>query len=1007
MAVITCGYPQRRLLRSVNALLSNANAAVLASSCLSQRFSCTLPKPSVKDPLFHALDTFESRHVGPTSKEQEYQLQTMGYDKLEEFLNDVIPESVRATKPVKFKGPVGYSEKELEALANEIGRRNRLVKSFIGMGYYNTKLPSVIERNVLENPAWYTQYTPYQAEISQGRLEAMINYQTMIIDLTGLPITNASLLDEGTAAGEAMAMLMNADKKKRKVFLVDSRIFPQTVAVLRTRATGFNIDIRVVDLSVDLINQHSKDAFGIMVQYPAADGAVEDYADLAAAAHAGGMKVSAATDLLALTLLKAPGEWGADVAVGSTQRFGLPMGFGGPHAGFFSCTEEFKRKMPGRLVGLSKDRLGNPAYRLALQTREQHIRREKATSNVCTAQALLANLSVFYAMYHGPEGLKKIANRIVAATTVLRKGLEQAGYRIVNKAHFDTLTVSVPYAADVIASALANGYNLRKIDERHVGISLDECSTYRDLDVLFEVFNVQRSVFEVAKSSGISDFSNASIPQSVRRTSEFLTHPIFSKYHSETEMMRYLHHLQSKDLSLAHAMTPLGSCTMKLNGVTEMKTISNPNFSSLHPYVPTKQTEGYRMLIHDIERDLAAITGFDATSVQPISGASGEYAGLSVIRAYQKSIGEGHRNICLIPVSAHGTNPASAAMAGLKVVPVKCLPNGYLDIEDLKAKASKHADHLAAFMVTYPSTFGVYEPHVKEALEIVHQHGAQVYFDGANMNAMVGYCKPAEIGGDICHFNLHKTFCIPHGGGGPGVGPIACKKHLAPFLPGNPIVKTGGEQAISAVSSAPFGSASILPISWAYIKMMGESGLRGATTAALLNANYMATRLSKHYSILYTNEKNRCAHEFIVDFRSFKKTADVDATDVAKRLQDYSFHAPTLSFPIANTLMVEPTESESLQELDRFCDALISIREEIREIEDGKQPRDNNLLKNAPHPLKDIVSEKWDRPYSRERAVYPVANLKERKFWPAVARLDDPYGDTHLFCTCPPVENAN
>ncbi|EPY52694.1 glycine cleavage complex subunit P [Schizosaccharomyces cryophilus OY26] len=976
----------------------------------SFHLTCSLNNTSRKN-IVPPLDTFGRRHIGPSKKEQEYQLSTLGYKDFESFLNDVIPENVRANGNNNKHFPLintdkshtapNYSESEFGELVENVANKNQLVKTLIGMGYYNVKIPPAIIRNVFENPEWYTQYTPYQAEISQGRLESMMNYQTMITDLTGLSISNASLLDEATAAGEAMVMVMGSDRKKRKTFLVDSKIYPNTLSVLRTRARGFEIDVKVVDISTEVIKANEKDAFGILVQYPGADGSIFDYSHLASTAHASNMRVVAATDLLALTLMKTPGEWGADVAVGSTQRFGLPMGFGGPHAGFFACNDEFKRKMPGRLVGLSKDRLGNPAYRLALQTREQHIRREKATSNICTAQALLANMSAFYAIYHGPEGLRQIAARIYAITNVLKCGLESAGFKILNKNHFfDTLTINVQSADALIKRALAHGYNLRKVSDTSISISMDESITNEDLSQLFNVFQISSSpeAFTEKLNSGksvntVDELVVSAFPKELQRQTPYLQHIVFNRYHSETELMRYIRYLQSKDLSLAHAMIPLGSCTMKLNAVSEMNPVSNPKFANIHPYAPKDQVQGYEFLINDLELMLTNLTGFDAASFQPNSGASGEYTGLSVIRAYQKSIGEDYRNICLIPVSAHGTNPASANMAGLKVVSVKCLNNGNLDLDDLKVKAEKYSDNLAAFMVTYPSTFGIFEHGVKETLSIIHENGGQVYFDGANMNAMVGLCKAGELGADVCHFNLHKTFCIPHGGGGPGAGPICVKSHLADFLPSSPVVKCGGTKSIGSVSSSPYGSASILPISWAYMRMMGLDGLRDASKAALLNANYMAARLAPYYKLVYSNENNRCAHEFILDAREFKATASIEATDIAKRLQDYSFHAPTLSWPITNTLMVEPTESESMYEMDRFCDALISIRQEIREIEEGKQPKDNNLLTNAPHPQKDLVSEEWNRPYSRERAVYPVPILSERKFWPTVARLDDAYGD--------------
>jgi glycine dehydrogenase len=835
----------------------------------------------------------------------------------------------------------------------------------------------------------------------------------MVTDLTGLAISNASVLDEATAAGEAMTMslaTLPASRQKRpgRTFFVDSKVHPQTIAGLASRAEGFGIKISVGDaLDLSKVKEVGQDLIGVLVQYPATDGSIHDYSKLSETVHKLGAPLSVATDLLALTLLKSPGEFGADIAFGNAQRFGVPMGYGGPHAAFFATADKLKRKMPGRLIGLSKDRLGDPAYRLALQTREQHIRREKATSNICTAQALLANMSAMYAVYHGPSGLKAIAERVHSMARILAEGVERLGFEVnggstADGGYFDTVSIKVNDANDVAAKITEwYGINLRVLDAHRVSATMDETVSMRDLEDLLAALSAfaeripgrltwSQMLQEIAEDLEITVTKPAEVPEAVRRTSSYLQHPVFNKYHSETEMLRYIHHLQSKDLSLANSMIPLGSCTMKLNATTEMLPITWPEFSTLHPFVPLDQAQGYKVVLDELEADLADITGFDAVSLQPNSGAQGEFAGLRVIRAYFKSLGQNERDVCLIPASAHGTNPASASMAGMRVVTIKCDPkSGDLDMADLKAKAQKYKDHLAAIMITYPSTYGVFEPQVKEACEVVHSFGGQVYMDGANMNAQIGLCSPGEIGADVCHLNLHKTFCIPHGGGGPGVGPIGVKKHLAEFLPGHPVVPTGGAKAIAPVSAAPWGSASILPISWSYIKMMGARGLTHATKITLLNANYMAARLSAHYPILYTNSKGRCAHEFILDTRGLKETSGIEAIDIAKRLQDYGFHAPTMSWPVPNTLMIEPTESENLQELDRFCDALISIRHEIKEIEDGKAPREGNVLKMAPHTMKDLITGDWERKYSREKAAYPLSYLKERKFWPTVTRIDD------------------
>ncbi|RSL86331.1 hypothetical protein CEP51_002848 [Fusarium floridanum] len=989
-------------------------------------------------------ELFSRRHIGSESAEQQEMLKVLDppVSSMEEFLEQTIPPQVRR----KQKGlnlveqweesgaetsvpPNGRSEAFIQKQMRKLGNNNTVYESFIGAGYYGTQVPAVIQRNVLENPAWYTSYTPYQAEISQGRLQSLLNFQTLITDLTGLDIANASVLDEATAAAEAMTMSMaNAPRAKgKKTFVISETCHPQTLAVLQSRAEGFGIDLVIGDVLADnskLVREAEGTLIGALVQYPDTNGGVHDYQQLADIVHEKKALLSASTDLLALTMLKPPGEFGADIAIGSSQRLGVPLGYGGPHAAFFATSEKYKRKIPGRLVGVSKDRLGKPALRLALQTREQHIRREKATSNICTAQALLANMSAFYAIYHGPKGLKTIAQDIwgktrLAQSLILEKGefkLHTDGVREDGSVLFDTVTLqaSPEIIAKVHEKASLQSINLRRVADDKVGFSLHEGVTLESLGNLVKCFGVSEAEFKAALESDSAKFLNDEIPSALQRKSTYLEQPVFNQYHTETELLRYIYLLQSKDVSLVHSMIPLGSCTMKLNATTEMLPVSDPGISNMHPFAPVEQASGYQALISSLSKNLSEITGMDATTLQPNSGAQGEFAGLRVIKRYHEAKEGGEkRTVCLIPVSAHGTNPASAAMAGMKVVPIKCDgKTGNLDIEDLKAKCAKHADELAAIMITYPSTFGVFEPEVKQVCDLVHQHGGLVYMDGANMNAQIGLCSPGDIGADVCHLNLHKTFCIPHGGGGPGVGPIAVKKHLAPYLPGHPEIDpqrgdaARAETAVAPISAAPWGSASILPISHTYILMMGGDGLTKQTGTALLNANYIMSRLLPHYKVVYTNSNGRCAHEFILDVRPFKETAGVEVADIAKRLADYGFHSPTMSFPVSGTLMIEPTESESRAELDRFCDSLIQIRKEIADIESGKTPKENNLLKNAPHPQEDLVSSEWDRPYSREEAAYPLPWLREKKMWPSVARVDDAYGDTNLFCTCPPVEGS-
>ncbi|WP_454457668.1 aminomethyl-transferring glycine dehydrogenase [Thauera phenylacetica] len=938
-------------------------------------------------------DDFVGRHVGPDAAETRAMLDVLGLESLDQLIDKVIPASILSAAPLAL--PEGRSEPEALALLRAIADKNRVLRSFIGTGYHDTFTPTVILRNVLENPAWYTAYTPYQPEISQGRLEALLNFQTMVTDLTGLEIANASLLDEATAAAEAMAFCQRLSKSKAKAFFVSRDCHPQTIEVVRTRAEPLGFEVIVGDAATELA---AHEVFGVLLQYPASTGEVSDYAAIVAAAHDKKALVVVAADLLALTLLKPPGEFGADVAIGSTQRFGIPMGFGGPHAAYFATRDEHKRVMPGRVVGVSIDSHGKKAYRLAMQTREQHIRREKATSNICTAQALLAIMASMYACYHGPAGLTTIARRVHRLTATLAAGLRRLGVDVPTTAFFDTITVRVADAAAVHATARAAGMNLREIDAGTVGIALDETTRRADVEALWAVFG---SGVAAPDFDAVESLVQDALPAAQLRSSAFLTHPVFSAYQSETRMLRYLRSLADKDLALDRTMIPLGSCTMKLNATTEMIPVTWPEFGGLHPFAPADQTQGYAQLTAELEQMLCACTGYDAVSLQPNAGSQGEYAGLLAIRAYDASRGEGHRDVCLIPSSAHGTNPATANMAGMRVVVVACDANGNVDVADLKAKAAQHADQLAAIMITYPSTHGVFETAVREITDIVHAHGGQVYIDGANLNAMVGLCGPGQFGGDVSHLNLHKTFCIPHGGGGPGVGPIGVKSHLAPFLPGHGSV---GLEGIGAVAAAPWGSASILPITWTYITLMGRDGLRHATVMAILNANYIARRLEPHYPVLYRGENGLVAHECILDLRPLKDSTGISVDDVAKRLMDFGFHAPTMSFPVPGTLMIEPTESESKAELDRFCDAMIAIRAEIAKVASGEFDARDNPLVNAPHTAEAIAGE-WPHPYSRELAAYPVASLRGNKYWSPVGRVDNVYGDRNLVCACPPMSD--
>jgi glycine dehydrogenase len=957
---------------------------------------------------FDNTDKFVRRHVGPNEDEVTEMLKVIGAASLDEMIKETVPENIRLKEDLKLDPPL--NEYKMIQLLGEIAKKNRIMKSYIGMGYYGTVTPSVIMRNILENPGWYTQYTPYQAEISQGRLEALMNYQTAVADLTGLPIANASLLDEGTSAAEAMAMFFASrkpDKNNANKFFVSQECFPQTIDVLITRAEPHGIEI--------VIGDHKKleltdDLFGILVQYPSETGELYDYTELFKKAHEKNIFTVTAADIMSLAILTPPGEFGSDAAIGSTQRFGVPMGYGGPHAGYFACKDEFKRLLPGRIIGISIDSQGNRAFRMALQTREQHIRREKATSNICTAQVLLAIMAGMYAVYNGPEGIKAIAQKIHALACILDKGLKEAGYKQMNASYFDMLKIDLGENAKEKISSFRKKFeekriNLRYMGDRYIGISVDETADIKDIQTIISIFAGESDKdFSKYKADLTSVNIEDNIPASLIRKSKYMQHSVFNRYHCETEMMRYIHRLEMKDLSLNASMIPLGSCTMKLNAATEMMPIAWPEFGFIHPFAPLEQAKGYHEIFEGLEKDLMAMTGFHAVSLQPNAGAQGEFTGLMVIREYHKSKGEGKRNVVLIPQSAHGTNPASAIMAGMNVVVVKVRENGDIDIDDLKMNAEKYKDNLAALMVTYPSTSGVFEESIKNMCKVIHEYGGQVYMDGANLNALIGLSSPAVIGADVCHINLHKTFSIPHGGGGPGMGPIAVAKHLAPFLPGHPVVKVGGEKHIHAVSSAPWGSASILAISYAYIKMMGAEGLTYASKISILNANYIKERLKEFYPVLYTGKQGRNAHEFMFDLRDFKRTANLEADDIAKRLADYGFHAPTVAFPVHGTFMVEPTESESKYELDRFVNAMMQIRNEIKEIEEGKADKADNVLKNSPHTAMHIASDEWKHAYSRNKAVYPIEQVKEHKFWPSVGRIDNAYGDRNFVCTWPKEE---
>ena len=968
-----------------------------------------------------AIDGFARRHIGPTPTEIQEMLDVLGIDSLDDLIDKTVPAAIRISEPLQL--PTAKSEYSALAELKEIASKNQVFRSYIGTGYHDCITPPVIGRNILENPGWYTAYTPYQAEIAQGRLEALLNFQTMIIDLTGLEIANASLLDEGTAAAEAMAVSYGVSKNKGKAFFVAQDCHPQTIEVVQTRAKPLGIDVIVGDHR-DF--EFDRTIFGALLQYPATDGAIYDYTDFIRSAHEAGALVTVAADILSLCVLTPPGEFGADIAVGSTQRFGIPLGFGGPHAAYFATREEFKRQVPGRIVGVSKDANGKSALRLALQTREQHIRREKATSNICTAQVLLAVMAGMYAVYHGPSGLQDIAEKVRTLTALLASGLRSFGYKIGDRPFFDTLRVELgdKSLSEILATAQVHKINLRVFDDSTVGITLDETVSVEEVQELWEIFAQNKDYIRADGQNALNIPLDAEalssylmLPDFCDRTSSYLTHPVFNSYHSETELLRYMHRLEAKDLSLNTSMIPLGSCTMKLNATAEMLPVSWPEFSKIHPFAPSHQTRGYQMMFVQLEQWLAEITGFAGISLQPNAGSQGEYAGLLVIRQHHEHRGESHRNICLIPQSAHGTNPASAVMAGMKVVAVDCDSQGNIDVSDLHKKAEKHKNELAALMVTYPSTHGVFEAEITEICEIVHQAGGQVYMDGANMNAQVGLCRPGDFGADVCHLNLHKTFCIPHGGGGPGMGPIGVMPHLVEFLPSHSVLNSqqrtvNSEQStansqqtsVGAVSAAPWGSASILTISWMYIRMMGGVGLTDATKVAILNANYMAKRLESYYPVLYKGKSGLVAHECILDLRLLKKTAGIEVDDIAKRLMDYGYHAPTVSWPVAGTVMVEPTESESKQELDRFCDAMIAIRAEIAEIEKGNVDAQNNVLKNAPHTAESLMVDEWNHPYTRAQAAYPTPWTREHKFWPAVGRIDNAFGDRNFVCSCLPME---
>ena len=941
-------------------------------------------------------DVFALRHIGIREEDQEHMLKTVGTDTLDQLIYETIPNDIRLKQPLQLNAAM--SEHKFLAHIQELSEQNDVFRTYIGLGYHESLTPSVIKRNILENPGWYTAYTPYQAEIAQGRLEALLNFQTVVADLTGMELANASLLDESTAAAEAMTMLFDARSREQKKngilkFFVSEEVLPQTLSLLKTRSTPLGIEL--------VIGNHeefsfSQDFYGTLLQYPGKHGQVNDYADFVSKAKENDIKVAVAADILSLVLLTPPGEFGVDVVVGTTQRFGIPLGYGGPHAAFFATKEAYKRNIPGRIIGITKDTDGKTALRMALQTREQHIKRDKATSNICTAQVLLAVMAGMYAVYHGPEGLKYIANKVHRTAVTLADALEKLGLYQTNSSYFDTITVKTD-ASSVRKVAEENGVNFLYVDNETISIAVNEATSLQDLNQIVSVFTeaLGKETIET-----VSLLSKSAITPSIQRQSSFLQNEVFNRYHSETELMRYIKKLERKDLSLNHSMISLGSCTMKLNAASEMLPLSMARWANIHPFVPVEQAKGYQFVLKELAKDLSTITGFAATSLQPNSGAQGEYAGLMVIRAYHESRNEGHRNVCIIPASAHGTNPASAVMAGMKVVVTKTDEKGNIDVSDLEEKVLKYSENLAALMVTYPSTHGVFESSIKHITKLIHDNGGQVYMDGANMNAQVGLTNPAIIGADVCHLNLHKTFAIPHGGGGPGVGPICVAEQLVPFLPGNPVIETGGNEAITAISAAPWGSSLVCLISYGYIKMLGEQGLRHSTEIAILNANYIKHKLSGAYDVLYTGEKGRAAHEMIIDCRPFKKSG-IEVTDIAKRLMDYGFHAPTVSFPVAGTLMIEPTESESLTELDRFCDAMLSIRAEINEasVEDH-----NNVLKNSPHTLEMLTADEWNFPYSRQIAAFPLSYIQENKFWPSVRRVDDAYGDRNLICTCAPIE---
>lgn len=936
---------------------------------------------------------FISRHIGPNEKQQRTMLEQLGYATLEDFIKHVVPDAIRMNDALALDHSV--SEQDALAELKALLHANKPLNSLIGQGYYNTFTPNVILRNVFENPAWYTAYTPYQPEISQGRLEALLNYQTMIMDLTGMEIANASMLDEGTAAAEAMTLCLRMSKAKSHTFFVDQDSLPQTIEVLKTRAKPLDIELVIGNPATDIADL---DCFGALLQYPGASGEINDYSDVISQLHDKKAMAVMAADILSLVMLESPASFGADVAIGSSQRFGVPLGFGGPHAGYMACREKYKRSIPGRLVGVSKGSNGEDVYRLALQTREQHIRREKATSNICTAQVLLAVMASMYAVYHGPQGLQRIAQRVHLLTSILAEGLEQLGFARTNQQFFDTLTIATGDQTDAIHQrAVDVGINLRVIDDQHIGISLDETVTRQTVDLLWRVFKVNNAIDFNVIEAAVSE----TIPGELLRSDDILTHPIFNRYHSETDMLRYLRRLADKDIALDRAMIPLGSCTMKLNATAEMIPVTWDSVSTMHPFAPEDQAEGYLAMIKQVEEMMQACTGYDAVSLQPNAGSQGEYAGLLAIKAYHESRGEGHRDICLIPSSAHGTNPASAQMCGMRVVVVQCDEQGNVDLEHLKVKAQEHSEELAALMVTYPSTHGVFEEAIIDICDLIHEHGGQVYIDGANLNAMVGLCQPGKFGGDVSHLNLHKTFCIPHGGGGPGVGPVAVRDHLKAFLPstGKP------DSEVGPVSSAAFGSASILPITWMYVRMMGSAGLKQATEVAILNANYIAKRLKDHYPILYTGTHDLVAHECIIDIRPIKEQSGISEEDIAKRLIDFGFHAPTMSFPVPGTLMVEPTESESLYELDRFCEAMIAIRDEIRAVEAGELDAEDNPLRNAPHTAAVVMADEWEHAYTRSQAAYPVASLRDSKYWSPVGRVDNVYGDRNLVCSCLPISD--